>query len=335
VTGRKSHRRRKRAAARPDSPFRRTRVNVPPTEAKVLAAGGVVWRTVDGVARPVDSSQVEIAVVHRPKYDDWSLPKGKVDAGEQMVVAARREVVEETGLIVTCGRVVGDQRYTVAAGPKYVRYWAMHDVEGTFEANDEVDVLRWLPLEEAVACVDYPHDRGLLNAFAALPPATTTVLVVRHGRAGSKKHWKADDLLRPLDERGAVSAQRLVDVASCFRPERVLAAEPVRCLQTVQPAASALHLPVEVEANLGKTGSGSNARKAVSAVRALVADGRPALVCSQGEVIPDLIRGLAEGGEVRLKSLPARKGSVWALTFADGRLVDADYLPGLAPAVSG
>jgi 8-oxo-dGTP diphosphatase len=332
VTGRKSHRRRKRAA-RPDAPFRRTRVNVPPSEAKVLAAGGIVWRAVDGVDRPTDSSQVEVAVVHRPKYDDWSLPKGKVDPGEQMVVAARREVVEETGLIVTCGRVVGDQRYTVAAGPKYVRYWAMHDVEGSFEANEEVDVLRWLPLQEAVTCVDYPHDRGLLQAFGVLPPATTTILVVRHGRAGSKKHWKADDLLRPLDERGAVSSQRLVDVASSFRPERVLAAEPVRCLQTVQPTASALRLPVEVEADLGKQGSGSDARKAVRTVRGLVADGRPAMVCSQGEVIPDLIRGLAEGGEVRLKSLPARKGSVWALTFADGRLVDADYLPDLAPAV--
>ncbi len=332
MTGRKSHRRRKRAA-RPASPFRRTRVNVPPPEAKVLAAGGVVWRAVDGVDVPVDSSEIEIAVVHRPKYDDWSLPKGKVDPGEQMIVAARREVVEETGFAVTCGRVVGDQRYSVAAGPKYVRYWAMHDVDGTFEANDEVDELRWLRLDEAVARVDYPHDRSLLQAFGILPPVTTTVLVVRHGRAGSKKHWKADDLLRPLDERGAVSSQRLVDVANCFRPERVLAAEPVRCLQTVQPTASALKLPVEVEADLGKNGSGSNARKAVRAVRALVADGRPAMVCSQGEVIPDLIRGLAEGGEVRLRSLPARKGSVWALTFAHGRLIDADYLPDLAPAV--
>jgi 8-oxo-(d)GTP phosphatase len=249
------------------------------------------------------------------------------------VVAARREVAEETGFATTCGRVVGDQRYQVAAGPKFVRYWAMHDVDGAFEAQDEVDVLRWLPLEAAAACVDYPPDRGLLNSFAALPPATTTVLIVRHGRAGSKKHWKADDLLRPLDPTGSTSSHRLASVASCYRPRRVLSAEPVRCLQTVQPTAAGLGLPVEVEPLLGKAGAGNAARAAVRLVRGLVADGAPAMVCSQGEVIPDLIQGLAEGGEVRLGTLNARKGSMWALSFAGGRLVDADYLPDLAPVV--
>ncbi|HSP37355.1 MAG TPA: NUDIX domain-containing protein [Frankiaceae bacterium] len=299
----------------------------------MLAAGGVVWRAANGDPRPTRSEDVEVAVVHRPKYDDWSLPKGKVDPGEQLVVAARREVAEETGLSATCGRVVGEQRYPVAAGPKFVRYWAMHDVTGTFEAQDEVDVLRWLPLAAAAACVDYPHDRGLLNSFAVLPPATTTVLVVRHGQAGSKKNWKADDLLRPLDPTGSTSAQRLASVASCYRPRRVLSAEPVRCLQTVQPTAARIGVPIEVEPTLGKVAAGNDARSAIRLVRSLVAEGAPAMLCSQGEVIPDLIRGLAEGGEVRLGTLNARKGSVWALSFADGRLIDADYLPDLAPAV--
>jgi 8-oxo-dGTP pyrophosphatase MutT (NUDIX family)/phosphohistidine phosphatase SixA len=334
MTARKT--RRSRRVLRPEAPFRRARLAVPPPEAKVLAAGGVVWRAIDGVERARHDGDVEIAVVHRPKYDDWSLPKGKVDPGEQMVVTARREVVEETGYSVTCGRVVGDQRYQVAAGPKYVRYWAMHDVSGDFHAQDEeeVDVLRWLPLEAAATRLDYPHDRGLLNSFAALPPATTTILLVRHGRAGSKKHWKADDLLRPLDATGLLSAERLSEVAACYRPRRVLSAEPVRCLQTVQPAAGRLGVPIEVEPTLGKGGAGDHSRTAVRLVRGLVAAGQPALVCSQGEVLPDLIRGLAEGGEVRLKNtLNARKGSLWALSFANGRLVDADYLPDLEPAL--
>ena len=332
MTGRKSHRSRTRVL-RPEAPFRRPRLAVPPTEAKVLAAGGVVWRSSNGTDRPTRSEDVEIAVVHRPKYDDWSLPKGKVDPGEQMIVAAVREVVEETGFSAVCGRVVGDQRYQVAAGPKFVRYWAMHDVAGTFEAQDEVDVLTWLPLEAAAARLDYAHDRGLLNSFAALPPSTTTVLLVRHGRAGSKKHWKADDLLRPLDPTGLVSSERLAEVAACYQPSRVLSAEPVRCLQTSQPTAARLGVPVEVEPMLGKSGAGNGSRAAVRLVRSLLAEGKPAMVCSQGEVIPDLIHGLAEGGEVRLGTLNARKGSMWALSFADGRLVDADYLPNLAPAV--
>jgi 8-oxo-dGTP pyrophosphatase MutT (NUDIX family) len=331
MTGRKHHRRITRS--RPAEPFRRPRLAVPPPEARVLAAGGIVWRSANGHAHPKSAVDVEIAVVHRPKYDDWSLPKGKVDPGEQMVVTARREVVEETGFSASCGRVVGDQRYQVAAGPKYVRYWAMHDVAGAFEPQDEVDVLLWLPLDKAVARLDYSHDRGLLNSFAALPPATTTILLVRHGRAGSKKHWKADDLLRPLDEKGEASAQHLAAVAGCYRPQRVLTAEPVRCLQTVQPAATALGVPVEVEPFLGKAHAGDRAVTAIRTVRGLLADGAPALVCSQGEVIPELIRGLAEGGEVRLESVEARKGSVWALSFSGSRLVDADYLPDLAPVV--
>ncbi len=334
MTARKTHRSRTRKL-RPAAPFRRTRLAVPPEDARVLAAGGVVWRSANGNRRPTSTHEIEVAVVHRPKYDDWSLPKGKVDPGEQMVVAACREVAEETGYSATVGRVVGDQRYQVAAGPKYVRYWAMHDVEGSFESQDEVDVLRWLPLEAATARLDYSHDRGLLNSFASLPPATTTILVVRHGRAGSKKHWKADDQLRPLDATGATSAERLARVAACYRPQRVLSAEPVRCLQTVQPLAAAIGAPVEVEPMLGKSAAGDRSRAAVRTVRALVAEGNHALVCSQGEVIPDLIRGLAEGGEVRLDTLNARKGSVWALTFSGGRLVDADYLPDLAPAVPG
>jgi 8-oxo-dGTP pyrophosphatase MutT (NUDIX family)/phosphohistidine phosphatase SixA len=326
MPGKVSRSRRGRAA-------RRARIGVPPDDVKVLAAGGVVWRCADGRERPKDARDIEVAVVHRPKYDDWSLPKGKVDPGEQLVVAARREVAEETGFSASCGAVVGHQRYTVAAGPKFVRYWAMHDVEGSFVPQDEVDVLRWLPIDAAAAQLDFAHDRGLLQSFAELPPTTTTLLLVRHGSAGNKRRWKGDDMLRPLDATGTSSAEHLATVGACYGPRRCLSAEPVRCLETVQPLAARLQVPLEVEPALGKNAAGDSAERAVRVVRTLVADGMPAVLCSQGEVIPDLVRGLAEGGDVRLGKVANRKGSVWALTFADGRLVDADYLPDLAPAV--
>ena len=123
------------------------------------AAGGVVWRTARG--------DTEVLVVHRPKYDDWSLPKGKLDEGETHEDAARREVEEETGLQVRLDHEVGKTSYHDRYGrPKAVRYWAMTPVAGSFTPSHEVDEVRWLPLGEAKDLLTYAHDRRLLDRFA-------------------------------------------------------------------------------------------------------------------------------------------------------------------------
>ena len=129
-------------------------------EVQVRAAGGVVWRR--GA-----QGEIEVAVVHRPRYDDWSLPKGKLDEGEGFLDAAVREVLEETGLEVAVGSELPEVRYRDQRGrPKVVRYWAMEATGGRFEANDEVDELRWLAPTEAAEALTYPHDVELL---ASLP----------------------------------------------------------------------------------------------------------------------------------------------------------------------
>jgi 8-oxo-dGTP diphosphatase len=128
---------------------------------QVRAAGGVVWR------RGGDG-RVEIAVVHRPRYDDWSLPKGKLDEGEGFEEAALREVEEETGMRCTLGRELGETHYEDRKGrPKIVRYWAMNDGRGEFEPNDEVDDLRWVPIDEARDMLSYDFDRELVDRVAA------------------------------------------------------------------------------------------------------------------------------------------------------------------------
>ncbi len=119
----------------------------------VKAAGGVVVR--DG----------RVAVVHRPKYDDWSLPKGKLDPGERFEEAALREVEEEIGLRCRLGEELPTVSYHDAKGrPKIVRYWRMEPVEGDFTPNDEVDETRWLPPDEATAVLSYPRDREVVRA---------------------------------------------------------------------------------------------------------------------------------------------------------------------------
>ncbi len=122
---------------------------------QVHAAGGIVER--DGL----------IAVVHRPRYDDWSLPKGKLDRGESSQEAALREVREETGLVCELGAELEQVRYRDLRGrPKTVRYWRMTVLEGEFAANEEVDELRWLTPADAAALLTYQHDRELVQALA-------------------------------------------------------------------------------------------------------------------------------------------------------------------------
>ncbi len=121
---------------------------------EVAAAGGVVLR--DG----------EIAVVHRPRYDDWSLPKGKLDPGEGWEEAAVREVEVETGLRGELGAALAPARYRDRKGrDKLVRWWLMTPLDGEFTATDEVDELRWLDLEAALELLDYDHDRELVQAL--------------------------------------------------------------------------------------------------------------------------------------------------------------------------
>jgi 8-oxo-dGTP pyrophosphatase MutT (NUDIX family) len=130
-----------------------------PDEPEVLAAGGLVWRR-------TDAGELEVLLVHRPRYDDWSFPKGKCDPGETLAETAHREVVEETGLAVELGPLVADVRYRDHKDrPKLVRYWAMTQVGGEFTANDEVDEMRWVTVDDARASVSYPHDRDLLDGL--------------------------------------------------------------------------------------------------------------------------------------------------------------------------
>jgi 8-oxo-dGTP pyrophosphatase MutT (NUDIX family) len=130
----------------------------------VRAAGGAVLRSGAG-------GDPEVLLVHRPRYDDWSLPKGKCDPGESYEDCARREVEEETGITADLGDQLPDVRYRDQKGrPKVVRYWVMRPASepGPFKPNDEVDEVVWLPLAEAEERLSYGHDRGLLATLRRL-----------------------------------------------------------------------------------------------------------------------------------------------------------------------
>jgi 8-oxo-dGTP diphosphatase len=300
------------------------------TATPIRAAGGVLWRTAATVG---GESSVEVAVIHRPRYDDWSLPKGKLAPGEAELEGAVREVLEETGHRVRVGRVLGETRYLKTVGdvtrPKVVRWWAMEDEGGIFSPSREVDELRWLSLAEAANQLTRETDREILEAFVRGPAPTSTVLLVRHATAGSRAAWNGEDALRPLDECGHAQADELVRILARFDVARIVSGEPVRCVDTVRPLAEALAVRIERAPVLNADGRAAGLGSAIALLRELGSTEHDAVACSQGEVIPDLVATLAAEDDVTLAgAVRSRKGSVWALTFdTSPRLIAADYLP--------
>lgn len=302
------------AASRPTAAFG-------PVGADVLAAGAVLWRSTD--------TGVEIALVHRPKYDDWSFPKGKLDAGETMAAAAVREVTEETGFACRLGHVLGEVRYTVPDGRKLVRYWSAQALDGSFTPGAETDELRWLAPDDAGELLSYAHDGEILRRFTGVGLPTSTVLLVRHAKAGSRHQWDDDDDLRPLSGAGREQVAHLTALLRLFGPDRVVTAPPVRCRDTVAPLAELLGLPLVTEPRLGEEGYWADEAAGLARLRELAAEPGVTVICSQGGVIPSVMGELAVTSgtplDVDPDDVPSKKGSVWVLGMRDGELVTADY----------
>lgn len=284
---------------------------MPPSSRLIEAAGGVLWRPALGGAG------VEVALVHRPKYDDWSLPKGKLASGEHPVLGALREVWEETGHLASPGRPLGEIRYLKDGEPKRVRYWAMRVEDGRFEPGDEVDQVMWLPPREGQQHLLPDRDRSILAEFARDPEPTWPCLLVRHGSAGERSTWPGDDRERPLDEVGRMQAEALSDLLASFGVTRVLSADVLRCLETVGPYAASRQIPVESEPLMSESGVAAQPKTAVERMLTIVSAHESVAMCSQGKAMPDLINGICRSlGYLSPPDTSTRKGGFWAMHFA-------------------
>jgi 8-oxo-dGTP diphosphatase len=281
------------------------------------AAGAVLWRH-DGVG-------IEVAVIHRPKYNDWSFPKGKIKAGEHILRAAVREVEEETGVKPQLGRRLPARNYLIKGDrSKRVDYWLASGEAAPFTPSEEVDRLEWLPIRYAEQRLSYERDIDLLQEFAAGPRHTTAFIILRHGSAGDKREWQGDDVLRPLDERGQAEAEALVELLGVFGPVRLISSATTRCVATVLPYALATGTRMETEpaftVGVNAVGMPSPA-DAKTVLLSLVSDRKPTVVCTHGEVVSDLIAGLcAKFGEKTPDTPHLRKGGFWVVHLADNEI---------------
>jgi 8-oxo-dGTP diphosphatase len=243
----------------------------------IRAAGGVVRRRGD------------VLLVHRPKYGDWTFPKGKAKAGESDEDCALREVEEETGLRCRLGRELASTHYRALAGPKVVRYWEMAPLDGEFTPTAEVDEIRWLPPVRAAGLLSYGRDGAVLASLGPLP-----LLFVRHASAGDREKWLGDDRLRPLDEKGRRQAEELVTKLEPYAVERLLSSPFVRCVQTVEPLAAARGLEVETTDVLTDDAGPAGVRRLLEDLA-----GSPVLLCGHGGEIEAFL-GKTKKGETRV-----------------------------------
>ncbi|WPF69565.1 NUDIX hydrolase [Corynebacterium sp. 21KM1197] len=290
-----------------------------------LAAGAVLWQE--------KKNTLQVAVVHRPHYDDWSLPKGKVDPGESLPTTAAREIYEETGYRPTLDHLLGKVTYPVGERTKVVYYWAAHVTEGEFQANDEVDELRWVTIDAAQTLLSYDVDVEVVRAAAAHlnERATSRVILVRHGRAHQRRNWGGDDDRRPLDKKGRRQAEMLVPMLLPYQPDALYSARPDRCQLTAAPLADELSLDVTVNPAYGDQGWVSDMAQAQRKLEEIIAAGGTSVVFSQGLYIPEAVAHLAAKGALNIEDTQAKKASCWVLSFREGALVAAEYLASPLP----
>ena len=246
---------------------------------EVVAAGTVPRRT--------RLSRTEVLLVHRPKYDDWSFPKGKLDPGEHVTTAAVRETREECGLHVALDAPLPLQHYTASGRPKRVHYWAATVLSGRFRPNSEVDRVEWLTLDAARKRLTWPRDDVLIDALEGIGLPTTPLVLLAPGSS-------VDDQ-GSLDPLGHAQARALLPLLTAYAPARLVSSDEVSALETVAPLADVSGLVVEVNPLLGQDGWAAAGEPARQQLVAHLLE--PVRTAACGSVRADLLHRLCTGQE--------------------------------------
>lgn len=265
------------------------------TATAVYAAGGVVWRLVEG--------RLMVLVIHRTAYADVTLPKGKVDPGETLAETAAREIFEETGIRVALGIPVGVSRYRMpSTREKIVHYWSAEATDAAIRAsafvpNKEIAALEWVTPKKALKHLSYPVDVEILEQFLAFVDdgvlATFPIVVLRHAKARSRDHWDDADAARPLTGRGTAQAAALVGPLRAFGVRRVISSNAVRCVTTVAPLAAALGRSIVRTPLLSQDAWEAGESDVRAVVGKRIRSGKPAVLCSHRPLLPEILTELA------------------------------------------
>ena len=259
---------------------------------KIIRAGGAV------VLREHPKRGTEVVIVHRKRYDDWTLPKGKVENGELLPVTAVREVLEETGVTIRLNSPLDTMRYPTVSGQKSVDWWLGTPLSVVRRAPDaEVDAVAWLPVKSAISRLTNEGDHDLLRQCMQ-QPTTVPLILLRHGKAMDRKDWSKSkkDAARPLASRGRQQAKQVVPLLSAYGIARLISSGSARCASTLAPYASKAGLKVEKHDELSEEQGIDKPRPVEELVRRIrqeaAASQTPTVICVHRPVFGTILEAL-------------------------------------------
>jgi 8-oxo-dGTP pyrophosphatase MutT (NUDIX family)/phosphohistidine phosphatase SixA len=269
-------------------------------KADVLAAGAVCWRH--------GPKGLEVVLIHRPKYNDWSWPKGKVDPGETLPETAVREVKEETGLDIHLGIPLPTAEYTVGKkNLKKVFYWSAEikgDVEFAPMNKREVDQAAWFPVEKARTKLTSYADREQLDTVEKFDSTDALrawpLILVRHGKAFPRAKWYETEHVRPLLKLGTRQAMALTGLLGAWKTKKLISSPWKRCMATLAPLSAATGRSVKKAATLSEKANAADPEKTARLIRKLLGKGRPVIFCTHRPVLPTIFSVYADHAPKRV-----------------------------------
>lgn len=268
----------------------------------VIAAGALCWRTRKG--------ELEVLIIHRPRYQDWSWPKGKLDDGETVPEAAVREVREEVGLRIKLGIPLPAIVYPVNTGLKRVHYWASHvDKDEPEPDGKEVDRTKWVSAAEAETLLSNPSDVEPLRALAAAHEAddlaTWPIILLRHAKAKPRSSWTLAEGDRTLVASGQRQAKAVARLLKAWSPKRALTSPWVRCVQTLKPYVKEVAPKVKQIEALTEAAHKRHPKKAAAIADNVFDKRKPVIICTHRPVLPTLLKSfMPHMSEERARLLP-------------------------------
>ncbi len=287
----------------------------------IMAAGAVLWRR-------DRAGQVEVAIIHRPAYDDWTLPKGKVEGSEALIACAYREVLEETGYRSRFGPYLGDTFYQVNGIPKVVRYWATQALPGDDESFDrsEVDEILWLAPKKAIERLTIKDDRKILKKFLKLGRDTRPIVLLRHAEAVERDGWQGDDGDRPLTDKGQRQVSELITSMRVFDIKEIHTSDAIRCFETVKPIAGAYGIRPVVNSDLSEYTYSRDKASAARYIKNLFERDEAIMVCGHNPILSKIVKKLARRLDMYKEDFSLGKGDAFIIHRSNGKIYDIDHL---------